>query len=88
MKANNQGFIFAFVAAIIFGASTPAAKLLLNANDPWLTAGLLYFGSGVGIFTLNTLFRFFGKRISSALRKGRQLLRVRVPPAKETRTML
>ena len=41
-------------AALLFGAGTPLAKLLLGAIDPWLLAGLLYFGSGVGL----TLYRY------------------------------
>lgn len=32
-------------AAVLFGAGTPFAKLLLGAVDPWLLAGLLYLGS-------------------------------------------
>ena len=37
-------------SAALFGASTPLAKLLLGGGvDPWLLAGLLYLGSGVGL---------------------------------------
>jgi drug/metabolite transporter (DMT)-like permease len=36
-------------SAALFGTSTPAAKLLLMTVDPWLTAGLLYFGAGIGL---------------------------------------
>jgi len=36
-------------AALLFGAGTPLAKWLLDAVDPWLLAGLLYLGSGVGL---------------------------------------
>jgi drug/metabolite transporter (DMT)-like permease len=36
-------------AALLFGLSAPAAKLLLGDVDPWLLAGLLYLGSGVGL---------------------------------------
>jgi drug/metabolite transporter (DMT)-like permease len=36
-------------AAILFGAGTPLAKLLLGSVSPWLLAGLLYVGSGVGL---------------------------------------
>jgi drug/metabolite transporter (DMT)-like permease len=38
----------ALAAAALFGASTPLAKLLLGSISPWLLAGLLYLGSGVG----------------------------------------
>jgi drug/metabolite transporter (DMT)-like permease len=34
----------------LFGASTPLAKPLLGPVDPWMLAGLLYLGSGVGLF--------------------------------------
>lgn len=36
-------------AALLFGAGTPLAKLLLNDADPWLMAGVLYLGSGIGL---------------------------------------
>ena len=40
----------ALASAALFGASTPLAKLLLGgAVDPWLLAGLLYLGSGLGL---------------------------------------
>lgn len=39
----------AIAAAILFGAATPAAKMLLAAGDPWQLAGLLYLGSGLGL---------------------------------------
>lgn len=39
----------ALAAAALFGASTPLAKLLLGAVSPWLLAGLLYLGSGLGL---------------------------------------
>ena len=41
--------MLALLSAALFGASTPIAKLLLGAIDPWLLAGLLYLGSGVGL---------------------------------------
>lgn len=39
----------ALLSAALFGASTPAAKLLLGSVSPWLLAGLLYLGSGLGL---------------------------------------
>lgn len=39
----------ALASAILFGASTPFSKLLLGAINPWLLAGLLYLGAGVGL---------------------------------------
>jgi drug/metabolite transporter (DMT)-like permease len=44
------GAPLALASAALFGASTPLAKLLLGQGvDPWLLAGLLYLGSGVGL---------------------------------------
>jgi drug/metabolite transporter (DMT)-like permease len=39
----------ALLSAALFGASTPAAKWLLGGASPWLLAGLLYLGSGLGL---------------------------------------
>jgi drug/metabolite transporter (DMT)-like permease len=44
-----SGVPFALVSAALFGASTPFAKLLLGAVDPWLLAGVLYLGAGLGL---------------------------------------
>ena len=46
---KHKGIAAALMAAILFGASTPFAKLLLGDIEPWLLAGLLYLGSGVGL---------------------------------------
>jgi drug/metabolite transporter (DMT)-like permease len=44
------GAPLALGSAALFGASTPFAKMLLGAGiSPWLLAGLLYLGSGVGL---------------------------------------
>lgn len=50
---KQKGILAALSAALLFGAGTPLAKLLLESVNPWLLAGLLYFGSGVGL----TLYR-------------------------------
>lgn len=45
----NKGIVYALGAALLFGASTPFAKLLIGDNAPVLVAGLLYAGSGIGL---------------------------------------
>ena len=46
----SPGAPMALASAALFGASTPLAKLLLGGGvDPWLLAGLLYLGSGIGL---------------------------------------
>jgi len=49
MKTNRTGIAVALSAAALFGASTPFAKVLLTDVGPWLLAGLLYLGSGIGL---------------------------------------
>src|SRR5262245_42801023 len=44
--------LLALAAAALFGASTPLAKLLLGEVSPFVLAGLLYLGSGIGLVPL------------------------------------
>ena len=44
-----KGILFALLAALLFGASTPLAKLVLPQAVPIMMAGLLYLGSGIGL---------------------------------------
>jgi drug/metabolite transporter (DMT)-like permease len=53
----NHGVTAALGAALLFGASTPVAKLLLGQAGPWLIAGLLYLGSGLGLFLVRAILR-------------------------------
>ena len=46
---GSTGIPFALLSALLFGASTPLAKLLLDSIDPQMTAGLLYLGAGIGL---------------------------------------
>src|SRR5271166_1027863 len=43
------GVPMALAAAVLFGAATPFAKLLLGTVEPQLLAGLLYLGAGIGL---------------------------------------
>ena len=45
----SPGIGSALVAALLFGASTPFAKLLAGSTSPVMLAGLLYAGSGLGL---------------------------------------
>ena len=55
------GIPMALASAALFGASTPLAKLLLGAGvSPWLLAGLLYLGSGIGLLVVLAARRLFG----------------------------
>ena len=46
---RSPGVQAGVAAAVLFGAGTPIAKLLLDSVSPWLLAGLLYTGSGIGL---------------------------------------
>src|SRR5262245_12469488 len=54
--------VFALLSALLFGISTPAAKVLLGLTDPAILAGLLYCGAGLGA----AVFRRLARRASSA----------------------
>lgn len=43
------GIVYALLSAALFGVSAPFAKILLGEISPWLLAGLLYLGSGIGL---------------------------------------
>jgi drug/metabolite transporter (DMT)-like permease len=50
---TRTGILLTLMSAILFGASTPFAKLLLGSVQPWTMAGLLYLGAGVGLAVLH-----------------------------------
>lgn len=52
---SQPGVLATLLAATLFGAGTPLAKLLLTETSPWLLAALLYLGSGVGLFVLRRI---------------------------------
>ena len=52
---RHPGVLAALGAALLFGAGTPFAKLLLGPVSPWLLAGVLYLGSGIGLALLRML---------------------------------
>jgi drug/metabolite transporter (DMT)-like permease len=54
---THRGVLAAIGAAALFGAGTPVAKLLLAHTSPWLLAGVLYLGSGIGLWVWRLLTR-------------------------------
>jgi drug/metabolite transporter (DMT)-like permease len=57
MKRSVSGISAALLSALLFGASTPFAKVLLTDIEPWLLAGLLYLGAGFGLGVLGLFQR-------------------------------
>ena len=64
---------FAVGAALLFGASTPFAKEIGRNIDPWLLAGLLYLGSGIGLASWRITRRAAGVRNNEAALKRSDL---------------
>jgi drug/metabolite transporter (DMT)-like permease len=62
---RNRGVLAALGAALLFGAGTPGAKLLLGPVSPWLLAGLLYLGSGAGLAVYRSVRRKHSVRLAS-----------------------
>ncbi len=60
----RPGVLAALASAFLFGAGTPLAKSLLDSVSPWLLAGLLYLGSGLGL----ALYRLIRDRKGNAER--------------------
>ncbi len=56
-RFRQPGVRAALGAALLFGAGTPLAKALLQTVSPWMLAGLLYLGSGVGLAAYRAVTR-------------------------------
>lgn len=70
MSQARSGASYAIVAALLFGASTPAAQALLTGVpvlSPWLMAGILYFGSGAGLALFMEVRNALGERQETPL---------------------
>jgi drug/metabolite transporter (DMT)-like permease len=63
----KSGIWAALGAAVLFGLSTPLAKLLTGQASPLLLAGLLYTGSGIGLTLLLVVRAMVGGRAGIAL---------------------
>jgi drug/metabolite transporter (DMT)-like permease len=61
----QKGIAYALASAILFGVSTPVAKMLVGSVSPVMLAGLLYAGSGLGLLFLLVLRRISAKRPAS-----------------------
>ena len=52
---GHPSILAALGAALLFGASTPFAKQLAGDISPILLAGLLYLGSGIGLWVVRLI---------------------------------
>ena len=61
------GVPLALLSAALFGISTPFAKLLLGDGvSPWMLAGLLYLGSGLGLAVFQLARKASGAALAEA----------------------
>ena len=51
-RSHITAIIQGLIAALLFGASAPLAKLLLGEVEPIPLAALLYLGSGLGLLVI------------------------------------
>ena len=56
------GVIYGLLAAALFGASTPFAKILVGQVSPVALAGMLYLGSGIGLLLCFILRALLNRR--------------------------
>jgi drug/metabolite transporter (DMT)-like permease len=54
-RSHTFSILQALLAAVLFGASAPLAKLLLGEISPVTLAGLLYLGSGLGVLLVKLI---------------------------------
>src|SRR5260370_12508016 len=60
------GVPLAVGSAALFGAVSPLSKLLLTSTNPFMLAGLMYLGAGLGLALYRTLRRAFGAATDEA----------------------
>lgn len=56
-QRHFSAMLQAIIAAVLFGASAPLAKLLLGEIEPVVLAALLYLGSGLGLLAFRSIQR-------------------------------
>jgi drug/metabolite transporter (DMT)-like permease len=65
--------VLALVSAVLFGASTPASKVLLRELTPLQLTGLLYLGAALGVAPVVWLERRRGLRAAAGRANARRL---------------
>jgi drug/metabolite transporter (DMT)-like permease len=61
IRTVPRGAVLALISALLFGASTPFAKMLVGNVHPALLAALLYLGSGIGLALVRLATRFLNR---------------------------
>ena len=64
---NHSAVLLAIGSAVLFGLAAPVAKFLLEASDPWVLAGILYCGAGLGLLGVHVTLRGIGSLAEARL---------------------
>jgi drug/metabolite transporter (DMT)-like permease len=68
--APRIGIVCALASAVLFGVTMPLAKVMLGGIPPWLLAGLLYLGTGLGLGAVRLWRVRRGRSSEAPLRKA------------------
>src|SRR5579872_2586753 len=60
------GVPLALASAVLFGAVAPLSKLLLDTVSPFMLAGLMYLGAGLGLAVYRIIRGALGKAADEA----------------------
>ena len=60
----QKGIAYGLASAVLFGISTPVAKILVGSVSPVMLAGLLYAGSGLGLLLVLVWRRLSPKHLA------------------------
>ncbi|MFZ6644851.1 DMT family transporter [Undibacterium sp. TJN25] len=75
----HKGILYALLAALLFGAGTPFAKLLAEHVAPFALAGMLYLGSGAGLLAVYVVRAAKFREVKQAGASGASLGRGDLP---------
>ena len=64
---NHSAVLLAIGSAVLFGLAAPVAKFLLETSDPWVLAGILYCGAGLGLLGVHVALRGIGSLAEARL---------------------
>jgi drug/metabolite transporter (DMT)-like permease len=68
---KNSFFLYAVLAALLFGISTPLSKLLIHTIPPAFLASFLYLGAGLGMGILFLIQKSNGRtRLEASVNKN------------------